>query len=324
LSPELDNSKIGSRMAGLFVPRHSSGFFQALKTSLGLEFPFGKIGFSQERIDPGYKTLGTLFFNNDLQRYSATLSTACLNNRVTINGNLGIQHNNLKSLSQNSQKRIIGTLNMGFQSGKRFSFNINMSNMSNTNLQRVVALSSIQVDSLHLVQTNKQASLNATYQLSQQKNRPSSISFIGSYQQSNSIENEVINKDQLTNFLMGNISYVFSNRESGLNLNASFLINQMTTSQLKTMTLAPGFSITKKVLNDSGNIGLTISYSDVFLNSKHGSRIFNLRINGSIKVYQKHNVKMGIGLVKNWSSSPLSNYHSFQEFTGTVGYGWSF
>lgn len=323
-SPELDHSKLLRRMGGLFVPKQSSGFFQALKTNLGVELPFGKIGFSQERIDPGYKTLGTLFFNNDLQRYSGTFNTSLLKNKVTLNGNLGVQHNNIKSLSQNTQKRIIGALNLGFQSGKRFTLNLSMSNLSNTNLQRVVSLSSVHIDSLLFVQTNKQVNLNATYQIDQQKNRQSSISFMGSYQQSNSIENEMVNKDQLTNFMMGNVSYVFSNRDKGLNINASFLINQMATSQLKSMTLAPGFSITKKVLNDSGNIGLTASYSDVFLNNSRGNSIFNLRFNGSIKVYKKHNVNIGLGWVRNRSTTIINGYDSFQEFTGNIGYGWSF
>ncbi len=323
-SPAIEDFKIGHRMGGLFVPKNTSGFFKALKTNLGIELPFGKVGFSHESIDPGYKTLGTLFFNNDLQRISATFNASLFKNKITLNGNLGVQHNNPKSLSQNTQKRIIGTIKMGFQSGKRFNLNLNLSNISNTNLLRITTFSPINVDSLTLVQTNKQASVNASYQITQNKTTQSSLSFMGSYQQNNSIENDLVNLDKLTSLLMGNISYVYTDTENGLNINTSILINHMGTGQLKTMTLAPGLSIHKKVWNDSGNIGLIFSYSDVFLNGRNGSKIFNLQLNGSFKVWEKHNLNLSFGLLRNNSSATVNGYNSFMEMTGNIGYGWSF
>ena len=56
-----------ARSGLLFTPRLSSAYYQAFKTSLDYQFERWIMGVAYERIDPGYRTLGAYYFNNDLE-----------------------------------------------------------------------------------------------------------------------------------------------------------------------------------------------------------------------------------------------------------------
>jgi hypothetical protein len=311
-------------MAGLFTPKISSGFYHAINSSVAYKLPFGQVGFKYERIDPGYKTLGTLFFNNDLEQWTANTNLTLWQKRINLSGSMGFQRNNLDRIKQNTHNRLIGSLNVGIQTNKKLSLNINLSNTNNTNRQKAVTLPTLLIDSIILVQSNRNASLNATYQLGAGERQQSTLNFMLAYQNASSIENEVIRQDQINSYLFGNLNHTYSNAEKGWNSTASLLINYGMVPQLTMLTIAPSFTLGKKVLKDKGNISSSLTYSTIWTNGSPGNRLFNLRLSGSTKIMERHQLTINFSFVNNNSKTEINGYSAFREMSGTLGYNWNF
>ncbi len=323
-SPQLINSGGLKKMAGLFTPKLSSGFYHAINSSIVYKLPFGQLGFKHERIDPGYKTLGTLFFNNDFEQWTANTNLAIFQKKINLSGSLGFQRNNLDGIKQNSHQRLIGSLNLSLQTNKKLSVNFNLVQYNNTNRQKAVTLPTLLVDSLILVQSNRNASLNATYNWEPVKKKQSTLNFMLAYQNANSIENEKVRQDQTSSYIFGNLNHSYSNSETGWNSNASLLINYGTVPQWNMLTIAPGFTLSKKVLKDKGNISAALTYSTIRINGSPGNRLFNLRLTGSTKIMERHQLNINFSFVNNNGKTEINGYRAFREISGTVGYSWNF
>lgn len=311
-------------MGGLFQPKTSSGFYHAIKSNLGVNTNFGQVGFNYERIDPGYKTLGTLFFNHDVENFTLNTSISLFKNKATLSGNFGLQRNNLGKLEHHTNKRLIGSLNMGIQAGERLNFNLSWSNTSNTSRLRALTLPGLNVDSLILVQTNSSASLNGTFNLSKRKERQSTISGMFSYQQASSIENDEVNEYQSTAYYMGTLSHIYSLQASGLSINSSFLVNYGQIPGLNILTYAPSMAVSKKVLNEQLNLTASFAFSTILSNGLNTNKILNVQLSGGIKLFEKQQLNAGFSYVNNKSNAADQAYRAFRELNGNLSYSWSF
>jgi hypothetical protein len=323
-SPQKTNPGFVKKMGGLFTPRTTTGFYHAINSGISYKLPIGKVGINHERIDPGYKTLGTLFFNNDIEQWTGNAQLAIFKNRVNLSGSMGFQRNNLDKNKQSTHHRLIGSLNLSLQTNKKLSINVNLANTSNTNRQKAVTLPRLLVDSIILVQSNRNASLNATYQLEGGTTKQSTLNFMLSYQNANSIENEVVLQNRESSYIFGNLNHSYSNSDNGWTSNASLLINYGKVPQLNMFTLAPAFTLSKKVLQNKVNISSSVTYSNIWINGAPGNRIFNLRISGSTKVREKHHLNINFSFVNNTSKTAINGYDAFREINGSLGYSWNF
>jgi len=325
-SPESESFNAGfvKTMGGLFKPKVSSGFYHAIKSNIGFNTKIGQIGINHERIDPGYKTLGTLYFNNDIENFTISMSSSFLQKRLTFTGNGGLQRNNLNQVKNNTSNRFIGMMNIGFQTNKRLNLNLAISNISSTNRLRAVTLPNLRVDSLILVQTNKSVNFNYNYNLSKVKTIQSMITGIFSYQQANSIENEVINKTQSTANYMGSLSHLYTIQAANLNINSSFLINYGQIPNLNLLTYAPSICISKKVWKEKVNLSTSVSFSNVRNNGVTTHKILNFQTNAGMVFLEKHRLNLSFSVVNNHSEIIAQGYKQFREFNGNMSYSWNF
>ena len=68
---------------------------KAVKATVNYTIQKTKIGLVYERVDPNYKTLGALFFANDLENIGFTLSRPFLKQKLIFNSNIGFQRDDL-------------------------------------------------------------------------------------------------------------------------------------------------------------------------------------------------------------------------------------
>ncbi len=318
-----DHYNTFQKLGGLFEPNASSGFYHAIKTSLGFNTDLGQFNLNHERIDPGYKTLGSLYFNNDLENITASTTTSLFKKKLTLSANAGLQRNNLSGDRSNSSNRFIGAVNAGYTPTDRLNFNLAISNFSTTNRMRAVTVPVVQIDSIILVQTNQSGNLSVSYLAGKEKK--SVLTGMFSYQQSNSIENDIINKDQTTTYYMGILAFNRSIPELKLNLSASLMANYGLIPNINLLTVAPSFNISKSMLEDKLNLTTSTSFSSVWTNGNNSNRIFTIQANAGYRLLKKHQVSLQMNWVDNKQNGGQSGVgEAFSEFTGGVTYGLNF
>lgn len=103
---------------------------QAYNGSINYRMKWLGLGAKYERINPEYKTLGAMYFNNDIENITFNPSFSVLKGRVNLNLSAGFQRNNLNDRNANNSTRWIGNANLSAQIIKGLSLSLSYSNMS--------------------------------------------------------------------------------------------------------------------------------------------------------------------------------------------------
>lgn len=268
----------------IYTPRPSSQFNKVINT--GAEFTTGKFvsGLRYKRIDPDYRSLGSVFLANDVEEFSANSSVTVFNNRVNLGVAAGLQRNNLDKIQVMTSKRFIGSLNVGCNITPNLNLAVNYSNFSSN----TYAIRDAFTDSIKFFQLTQNGSSLLNYSFGKKLKQILCHSL--TYQESGG------NKQPLTTFLNYTGTYQLVIESAGLSFNGSFLYNRNTAegSGIQEGT-GPniGFqkSFYKNKMRITGNYGFQNTTSDskpisknIFSSAGFGYTIDkhqNLRIDGS-------------------------------------------
>lgn len=321
LSPIRSNVRPHWLALGLLPFRNSTASHKALKTILGVKTNFGHIEFQHEQVDPGYRSLGTLFFNDDIENITASSTFSAFNKKLKLSTHLGIQRNNLSGLESNSQRRWIGTLNATFLASKALNLNFNFSNFSSTNRLRFSSDPLQVLDSVKLVLVNQQLSLSGQQRLDEEGK--SSINAQFSMQQANSIQNEEVQLDQQNSYYLGQISYLQPIGSHPITLSSSLTVNSYQSRQIQNTGICPSLSIIWPLQENKFKWTSTCSYLYQIAAGFPNSQVFNWQQRLSVNWNKKQQLNLQLGLIMR--SSPLGGSSaSFIESRGRVSYDWRF
>lgn len=323
-APSIDSLDVGflKSYGGLFNINNTSGFYNAFKNSIGLNLKFGNIQVNHEWVDPGYRTLGALFFNNDFENWTVSTKTDLLQRKVVLTANVGIQRNDLRGTEANNAKRFIGSLNATVSPTDRININASYSNFRTTNKMRAVTLPVVPIDSIILSQVSQNASLSGTYAAGEQKN--SMYSALFSFSRSNSIENDEVRADQLTSNYLANLMHTYVFMDSKLTLSTSLMANYNNIPLLNILSLSPSFSLSKPFLEDKMKLTAATSFVNIATNGKFTNSIWSLQSNLQYTILKKHDFGLSISLVNRRVKNESPGAEGFTEFNGGLTYRWRF
>ncbi len=320
---EVVNEEINfaKKMLGLFQPTMSSSYNLALKTSLNIKFNFADVAIIHERVQPGYRTLGALFFNDDFENWTLSTQTSLWKKKIVLSSNFGLQRNDIKNTADNQLIRFIGSANMTITPNEKLNINASYSNFRNTNKIRTSIIPLIQVDSIKLSQINQNANLTISYLTGAEKN----IMFNGifSFQNANTIENEEVLASQNNSNYMGNLMHTYIFTQSKIKLTGAILGNYNVLPTISSLSISPTFSSAIPLLNEKMNITQTASYVYVkVIETSNPNHLLNIQNNIQYKMHKKHT----LGLVMNYVNKIQGDGISpdFQEFTARLTYNWNF
>ncbi len=111
----------------------STQYYFAGETRIGYQEKKWGAQLKIKRVDPGYQSMGSYFFQNDIKEYSLANNFKLDSNRLNINTNIGIQTDNLKKQKSSTSKRFIGSINVTYVPSQKFGINFNYSNFGITN-----------------------------------------------------------------------------------------------------------------------------------------------------------------------------------------------
>jgi hypothetical protein len=301
------------RMGGLFSPRLSSSFQTALFTKLNIQTNFGGVNLSFERVDPEYRTMGALFFNNDFENITAGSQFSSKNKKWLFNTNLGFQRNNIQKKESNNSNRLIASFQSSLKVNKALTINGGFSNYKTTQKLSTSALPFIETDSLVLALVNQNFNLSFTLGSGhQQKNL---LSGMVQFQKASAIENDLVIEEQSNSNYLGQIMYSHT-----LNSNKSsfFLQLQMNKNQgyfTDFLTLAPTLGWSSHFFDKKLNTQISTSLINIYTGGNKTNQIFQPRLRLSYNPNKNHQVGIQAVMTNQQGSIPT---RQFSELTSRI------
>jgi hypothetical protein len=258
-APVLSGQNVLRRMGGLFDVRATTQFAHAYRGEIRFSPAAGQFRLAFERIDPGYRSLGALFFQNDQENFTVGATVPLFKNRLNLNANAGLQRNNLNGRQLAAFNRFVGSLALGWRASERTNVQLNYSNFNTTNRVRAISVPFVLVDSIVIVQSNHAATASASYLLDPQGDAVLTAS--ASYQEAAGVRNEAVDSTQLNRFGMFLVAYAYQPRESVHRLTASVLATTNRTPVAELWILGPSIGYQTRLFGERVDAGANLALS---------------------------------------------------------------
>jgi hypothetical protein len=326
LSVFTDDSR-GNQISGggfrnkLFAVKETTSFQKAINTSFAYSIQKSKLGLVYERIDPNYRTLGSLFFSNDLENIAFTFARPFYKDNITVATSLGYQRDDLASQKKQNTKRIVGSINLNYKVNEKINFSGNYSNFStytNKNLNQFDLINNpnvVPADTLNYRQLSQNATANVAYVFGKSKNQNLNFNYNISGQANE--QAGVIRRGQASMVQNYNLSHSIQFTQMKIGLNSS--LNYTNTAVAQNNNSATGLSVgaSKKLLKDKLNTNFGVLYNNSQGNN-NSSAVFGIKLNNSYRL-ESHSINMSI--ISMFRSS--SNTENFNDLTATLNYSYT-
>ena len=309
--PEFDNALIQS-LSNTFKVNASSEYATAINTSLLYTASLYSLGLQYRRITPNYQSFGAYYFNTDLQNITINGRVSAFQRKVFLNGNLGIQHDDLMGNKATKSARVISMLSLGYNSGGIFSFNGSFSNYSISQQAGRIPLN----DTIKLYQTNRSISLMPM--LTFQRNNKQHII------QTSFILNDLIDKNEFTSpntevntkVLLAN--YILSINNMGLTLIFGGNYTALESSMYNQTTIGFNTDVGKTFLKSKLTTNLSLALNRSEYQGINGW-INNMTFTANYRPGKKHSVRLNINHNMNrYPDNPIIN--NFTETKSLISY----
>jgi hypothetical protein len=237
----------------------SSEYSTALTSSLTYAERKFSVGLQYRRIDPNFQSFGAYYFNTDIENITINTKFGLFKNKLSVNGNIGIQNDNLRNNKATQSSRLISMANVSYNSGKIFSINGSFSNYSINQQPGRLPLN----DTIKLYQSNRNITLTPTLTFTNSKNQQ--------MVQLNFVLMDLTDHNQFTasssevNSRMALLNYFFNHIKSGLSvmagLNYTTMASAYSEQTIYGINTDVGKSFIKGKLN--AHIGISTNRSNV-------------------------------------------------------------
>lgn len=305
----------------IFGSTATSKIYNALSASAGYQSSSGGIMLKYERIDPDYQTLGAYYFNNDMENFTIAPSLKLLDGKFSLNGNIGMQKNNLDGSRESTTKRFAGAGNISFSVSEKLNLTFNYSNFSSyTNLKpQDDPFFRDNMDSLNFYQVTNQASGTINYSFGSNES-PSGIMLLASFQKASEAGTAAS-----SDFITANASYTTVIPGPAITLSVLYSINSSGGRDLESLYQGPGISIGKSSKEKNIRMSASSNYNTTKMNGMSGSHVlasnFNINYSPHASKEQRHNISANLSWVKRFRSEIQPGR---REITVTVNYNYSF
>lgn len=319
----------GGILGGAFLtPRISTAYYTAIKSSLTYSGNGYNVGVGYERIDPEYKTLGAYFFNSDLENITVNGATALAGGKVNIAVNVGTQRDNLDESKISTMRRWVSAVNLGFTPSEKLNLSMSYSNFQTyTNIRsQFVDINQLtpydNLDTLNFTQITQNLNLNANYVLpgsdKRRQNLSANLSIMKAADEQGGTE-----QNTGSAFYNMNTAYSLNIVPKDLTLSASLNVSQNKALSTLSTTVGPTVAISKSMFDKKLRVTGSYSLNDSYSEGSIINRVNSLRGNASYSLKKKHNFNLSVvGL--NRATKQETGASDFTEFTGTLGYSYSF
>lgn len=324
-SEEANASGIFEKLDFALTSRTSTAYYQAFKAEMQYAFKGLGIGTAYERIDPGYRTLGAYYFNNNIESYAVNASSAFLKNKIRLSSQLGIQRNNLDQDEINTTNRLSGSASVQVTPSKRINANLSFSNFQTvvnfrTPLEYInTPLPYQNLDTLNYKQVVQNSTAAINWVISETKERRQSIGTNISYQSTNDTQGQT-SQTSGGKFMTINANYTLSKPERNLNISAAIntYYSQFVTGS--NILYGPSLSVRRLLANKKLTTSGTVSFNR---GGASRDQVLNARVGGNYTWKEKHGFELSITGIDRRSQTP-EQMREIRELTIQFGYNYNF
>ena len=316
---------------GFFARKTNTSYYNAYKGQFNYNHPSFTIGVGYERVDPEYRTHGAYFFNNDFENMTLNFSTQMWQGKFSVNGSVGTQRNNLNDQNLSTLRRASGSVNVNVIPHPKLNLSLAYSNFQSFTrirtqfdiLNQLTAFDNFQ-DSLSFTQISQNANASLNYQVFNSKNHRQFWNLNGNVQIASNDNSSNGTSDVAggTVFYNASTSYNFSWNKLGLTTVIAFNYSQNEAENVLARTIGPTLTMTQTFFKKKLRASLSASLNNSYLGEDLTSSIINLRLNAGYTLLKKHRLTANI-LTLRRNATDTSRL-AFSEFTGTLGYSYSF
>ncbi len=304
----VDNNNSYSNNIFLFKYNGTSEFKKAVMFSVNYKPKFAKFKFQYRRVDPGYRTLGTSYINNDYEDFSLKTSFGLFKKKTGVSVSGGLQRNNLGGDKVSQLLRIIGSIAVNQKINDKWNASANFSNFNSNTRQTIVVV----FDSLKFIQTTKAAGISINRSVSLE-NSSTSLNIGFNYQDA------IVNSVKTSSFYNSNIGFQKQFNKSKLTIGASLLLLHNIAETGSTSNIGPSAMLGSLLLKNKLQVNLVIAYLPSFADLKPVGSISNIGLTGSYAIFKKHKIGYSItDIIRNTDKGNTS------ELTATINYRYSF
>ncbi len=306
-----------NNISPLFHANSSSTLTKAIKADLDYSLRKVKLGLAYRRIDPGYRTMGSVYLNNDFEDIQAKSTFRLFKNKLTLGGSFGIQRNNLDDSKYTEMLRVISSLNANYTINEHWVVNGMYSNFNSSS--HSVLTKDIDTDSLRYIQVTRNSALQIMYAKAN-KVRRIAVSLRGNYQAAQTENIDATSINYVYNSALG-VQYGFI--KTGLNINLSLNGAKNINATSEITTIGPSLALSKRFLSGKLNTSLGFSVLKTIYDMSSGA-IISTKILGTYKVNRHHNFNLSLSdLDKTTIISTTDKTHA-NELVISLGYNYSF
>lgn len=326
-APETQNSHPLAKADFIYQSRLSSSFYNAYKTSFDFQQDNYTLGVAYEHIDPQYKTLGAYYFNSDLENITVNGATTLFQDKMNMAVSAGTQRDNLDNTKVSTMKRMVGSVNINYMPSDNLNFSTSYSTFQSfTNIRsQFVDINQLtpydNLDTLSFTQLSNNASVNALYAFGRNDQRKQNINFNFNYQKATDKQDDV---EQNTGMQFYNFNTAYALSVIPQSMMISFSLNAtFNEGAISSKTLGPTLAVNKSFFEKKMRATLSSSYNNTYMNGMRVNSIVTGRLNSSLTLQKKHNLTLSVAVV-NRDSRTQETSKSFIEYTGMLGYSYSF
>ncbi len=261
---------------------------KAINVGTNIKIKSANLKLAYRRVDPGYRSLGAIYLNNDLEDVTSNLSFSVLKRKMNISLTGGIQRNNLDADKMTRTNRLIGALAINYAPNEKWNFGGNYSNFT-TNTEQTLVQEGF--DTLRFAQVTTSGSLNAARMFNREKTSHT-IMGLSNYQEA------VSNGDRLSQNYLNMLTYSLVFKKLKLSTNASYSFNKTIAGGIETDLNGPTVGAAKSLLGGKLNAGLSASYLNTKINQAEVGNILTSRVFSNLKIGKHHGFNASYSFVQ--------------------------
>lgn len=297
----------------VFRANSSSSFAVAGDGGINVRLGNVRFGAKYRRVDPFYTTLAANYFVNDLEQYTFNGGVNLWQRKLRLDGQLGLENNNLTGRRTNTTDRVIASANLNYYPQEKFYTTLTFSNFQTSSENQILQLD----DTLRFVSVSNQFGLSSSY-LPQLGDKSMTINFSAFY-------NTVTDQSEIAqigdiNILSLNLSNNLGFKPLDLTIGGSLNFNQYTYADVIQNRYGFGLRATKRLLNKklSLNANANFSINQYDGNADGGNQMYQLA--AAFKTTSKSTLSL------NFSHRRVESLvnRSFDETRAMLRYGHNF
>ncbi len=299
-------------MSDIFQPHVSTRLNFAGHTSLSYTMRMFSVRAEYKRIDPEYETMGSYYFNNDLERYSLSPTVSLFRGNLSVGGSIGYQRDNLLDNKAATTKRIIGSANIQASPFPQFSVSAQYGNYATEQEAGMMHLN----DTIRIFQVNHNINLTPAYVITGDRYYHNFVLSLGNQ----TLVDRNIFTEEFTESETNNANFNYRFRDNTTRYGLSAGLNYLTLSSQQTEITRYGASAgaSKELFEDKFNVRINGMFNFSQREKNADGFVVNANVDIGYNPHPMHSFSLRGNAILNRTSAEYTDYILSANYTFTL------